>query len=53
MFHSLIPIKKGNVKCKTFYIKRVGNRPLFNVQKKCFLVDLFWTCFDHSSMNKM
>ena len=49
MFHSLIPLKKvqilkGNVKCKTYYIKRVGNRPLFNVQKNIFSC---WPFFVH------
>ena len=36
-----VQIFKGNVKCIFFYIKRVDNWPLFNVQKIFFLLTFF------------
>ena len=59
MFHSLIPLKnmqifKGNAICnKKKSLKEWLIDPCLMYKKIFFLDDLFWACFDHSSLNQM
>ena len=56
MFHCLNPLKnvqifKGNV--NFFTIKEWVIDPCLMYNKIIFLVNHFWACFDHSSLNQM